>query len=212
MNGSFKLYGRPGSGSGACEAVLALSGLPHEIIDLERWEQGGAPGDFLAISPLGQVPALVLPDGSAMTESAAICLYLADLAPSADLAPEPGDPLRARYLRWMVYLAANSYMTALRIFYPERYSTHNDDGAAVKAAALQRNKFEWSVFAEAIDEGPFILGNQMCAVDLYVAMLMSWELDIEGTFTAHPPLGKLYAAVAEHPKIAPVWRRHDMPA
>ena len=64
VSARYKLYGRPGSGSAACEAVLALSGLPHEIIDLERWPLGGAPAEILAISPLGQVPALVLPNGS----------------------------------------------------------------------------------------------------------------------------------------------------
>lgn len=212
MTGGFKLYGRPGSGSGACEAILALSGLPHEIIDLERWEQGGAPAAFLAISPLGQVPALVLPDGGAMTESAAICLYLADLAAGARLAPPPDSPLRARYLRWMVYLAANNYMTALRFYYPERFSTHDDGGASVKAAALERSAFEWSVFAGSLGGGPFVLGDKMSAADLYAAVLISWDLDVQALFARHPSLKMLYAAVASHSKIAPVWRRHDMPA
>ncbi len=212
MTGGFKLYGRPGSGSGACEAILALTGLPHEVIDLERWEQSGAPEDFLAISPLGQVPALILPDGGVMTESAAICLYLADLTPDAQLAPMPGDPLRARYLRWMVYLAANNYMTALRFYYPERFSTHDDGGASVKAAALQRAAFEWSVFAGALGGGPLLLGDKMSAADLYAAVLISWDLDVEALFDRHPSLKTLYSAVASHPKIAPVWHRHDMPA
>lgn len=211
MTGGFKLYGRPGSGSGACEAILALSVLPHEIIDLERWPPGGAPADFLAISPLGQVPALVLPDGTVMTESAAICLYLADIAPGAGLAPRTDDRLRPAYLRWMVYLAANNYMTALRFYYPERHTTNTDGGAAVKAAALQRSAFEWSVFADALGSGPFLLGETMCAADIYTAMLMSWDLDLQTLFKAHPALERLYAAVASHPKIAPVWRRHNMP-
>ncbi len=211
MTGAFKLYGHPGSGSGACEAVLALSGLPHEIIDLERWGQGSAPADLLAISPLGQVPALVLPDGSVMTESAAICLYLADLAPDAMLAPLPGDPLRPRYLRWMVYLAANNYMTALRFYYPDRHTTTQGGADGVKAAAIQRASVEWSVFAEAIGKGPYVLGENMSAADIYAAMLMSWDLNMEALFKAHPVLNRLYAALADCPKIAPVWVRHDMP-
>jgi glutathione S-transferase len=211
MNGGFILYGRPGSGSGACEAILAFSGLPHEIIDLERWKPGGAPADLLAISPLGQVPALVLPDGAVMTESAAICLYLADLALDAGLAPLPADPLRARYLRWMVYLAANNYMTALRFYYPDRHTTAADGADGVKTAAIERANFEWTVFAGAIGKGPFLLGEEMSAADIYAAMLISWDLDLQVLFNAHPALLRLYAAVARHPKIAPVWRRHDMP-
>jgi glutathione S-transferase len=211
MNGGFKLYGRPGSGSGACEAILALSGLPHSIIDLERWEQGGAPAEFLAINPLGQVPALILPNGGVMTESAAICLYLADVPSDAKLAPLPGHPDRARYLRWMVYLAANNYMTALRFYYPDRHTTAPDGADGVKAAALQRANFEWAVFAEAIGTGPYLLGEEPSAADIYAAMLMSWDLDVEALFKAQPALSRLYAAVANHPKIAPVWHRHDMP-
>ena len=212
MTGGFKLYGRPGSGSGACEAILALTGLPHEVIDLERWEQGGAPAGFLALSPLGQVPALVLPDGGVMTESAAICLYLADIAPNAGLAPPPDSPLRAPYLRWMAYLAANNYMTALRFYYPDRHTTALDGADGVKAAALQRAGVEWTVFDEAIGEGPYLLGEEICATDIYAAVLMSWDLDVDALFTAHPALARLYASVARHPKIAPVWHRHDMPA
>jgi glutathione S-transferase len=211
MTGGFKLYGRPGSGSGACEAILALSGLQHEIIDLERWEQGGAPADFLAINPLGQVPALVLPDGSAMTESAAICLYLADLATGTDLAPLPGHSHRARYLRWMVYLAANNYMTALRFYYPGRHTTAPEGADGVKDAAVQRANVEWTVFANAIGKGPFVLGEDMSAADIYAAMLMSWDLDMEALFNVHTALRHLYSAVACHPKIASVWLRHNMP-
>jgi glutathione S-transferase len=211
VTAGFKLYGRLGSGSAACEAVLALTGPSHEVFDLDRWPFGHAPAGILAISPLGQVPALVLPDGSAMTESAAICLYLADLVPGAGLAPLPGDPRRAAYLRWMVYLAANNYMTGLRVYYPERYSTHNDGGAAVKAVALQRAALEWSVLADALSNGPFVLGDSISAADIYAAMLLSWDFDMQALFKKHPALASLYAAVASHPKIAAVWRRHDMP-
>jgi glutathione S-transferase len=210
MTEGFKLYGRPGSGSGACEAILALTGLPYELIDLERWSPGGAPSDFLAINPLGQVPALVLPDGGVMTESAAICLYLADIAPNADLAPLSAHPLRARYLRWMVYLAANNYMTALRFYYPDRHTLDPDGIEGVKAAAIQRSKAEWKIIADAAVDGPFLLGEAMSAADIYASMLMSWDLDVPALFKAHPALNELYAVVAGHPKIAPVWRRHGM--
>lgn len=211
MSARYKLYGRPGSGSAACEAVLALSGLPHDIIDLERWPLGGAPVEILAISPLGQVPALVLPSGSSMTELAAICLYLADLAPGAGLAPPQDSPDRPAYLRWMIYFSANSYMTALRAYYPERYSTHDDGGDSVKTSALQRAAFEWLVFADALGDGPFILGKSISAADIYAAVLLSWDFDMPALFNAHPGLEMLYSAVAAHPKIAAVWRRHDMP-
>ena len=62
MSGTYTLLGRPGTGSGACEAVLALSGLPYTVKDIDKLPDGSAPADLLAINPLGQVPVLVLPD------------------------------------------------------------------------------------------------------------------------------------------------------
>ena len=208
----FILYGRPGSGSGVCEAMLALCGLPYTIIDVEKNGDGSAPAALLAINPLGQVPVMLLPDGSAMTESAAIALYLADLAPNAGLAPATSHPDRARYLRWMTYLAANSYMTILRIYYSDRYSKAAGGGEAVQRAAIEQSAFEWSVFSDALGAGPFILGGTMSAADIYAAMLASWELDLPGLYLRHPNLERLCGLVAAHPVIRPIWKRHEIVA
>jgi glutathione S-transferase len=206
MTGKYILYGRKGSGSSVCEAMLELTGLPHELVELERWK-GEAPEQLLAINPLGQIPALILPDGSIMTESAAILILLADIAPDAKLAPSPTDPMRARYLRWIVYLAANSYVTALRIYYPERYSA---DPESVKAMALRRCELEWSAFSQALGAGPYILGEDLCAVDLYVAMLISWDLDVGALLKRHPNLKVLYGGVVSHPRLRAIWKHHGV--
>lgn len=123
----YKLYGRPGSGSGAVEAVLRLAEIDCEIVDLSRWAEGEPPAELLAVNPLGQV-TLILPDGGIMTELAAICVHLADLHPSCGLSPSVSEPSRAAFLRWMFYLAANVYMSELRCYYPYRYTL--DPGAA----------------------------------------------------------------------------------
>jgi glutathione S-transferase len=210
MSGGYTLYGRIGSGNAVCEATLALTGLPHTLVDLERWRQDAPPAALLAVSPLAEVPALVLPDGSVMTESAAITLYLADLAPESGLAPPVTHPQRARYLRWMLYLAAQTYPTALRLYYPERFTSEPFGAEAVKAAAAVRYAFEWSVFAEALGSGPFILGSKMSAVDLYAAMLASWALDVEALVTRHPNLRRLCEMTALEPAVQKVWLRHGI--
>ena len=58
--------------------------------------------EFLAVNPMGKVPALV-DEGHVVTEAAAICAHLADRFPDAGLAPLPGDPARGTYLRWMFF-------------------------------------------------------------------------------------------------------------
>jgi glutathione S-transferase len=208
----YTLYGRPGSGSAACEAILRLAKAQVKIIDIERRPEGSPAPELLAVNPLGQVPTMVMSDGSVMTESAAICIYLADLHADAGLAPLPTDHMRASYLRWMIYLSASVYMSELRYFYPHRYTTDPNGADAIKASATARKDLEWSVFADALGDKPFTLGEDISAVDIYAAMLLSWIDDLDAFFVRHPNLGGFYRRVAAAPGIAPVWLRHGMPA
>ena len=75
----------------------------RELLDLSAGDQKRE--SYLAIHPLGAVPALVV-DGRPMMESLAISLFLADAFPAAGLAPEIGSPERGPYCQWMVYATA----------------------------------------------------------------------------------------------------------
>jgi len=204
----YKLFARSGSGSVVVEALLEEADADYEIVPVERGTAG--PDGFLRINPLGQVPALVLSDGTAMTESAAIAVYLGDLHPGLKLAPPPASPLRPRYLRWMVYLATNIYMTDLHIYYSPRYSTDPSHAGAIKAAAEARMAQEWEPFAVALGSGPYILGKEPSAVDIYAAMLATWNADVPAFFRKHPNIKAMYDLIAARPAIARVWKRNDM--
>ena len=102
----YTLYARNGAGSLAVEALLAACGADYKVIVLNRKPDGSFEDFFLAINPKAEVPTLVLPDGSVMTESAAMMIHICEQHPAAGLAPAPGAPGRAQFLRWQVYLAA----------------------------------------------------------------------------------------------------------
>ncbi len=87
---SYTLYGDLGSGAFSAEAALAETGAAYnfELVSLEKNQQK-APA-FLAINPSGKIPALRLPQGDIVTESAAILLTLADHFPQARLLPPGG--------------------------------------------------------------------------------------------------------------------------
>ena len=206
MAENFVLYGREGSGSAVCEAVLALTGLPHQLVECGKTDEGNAPFELLALNPLGQVPTLVLPDQSIMTESAAICIYLSDI--SGKLAPKPGDESRAQYLRWMVYLSANNYMTDLRFYYSDRFSIDETHAEGIKAAAAKRKEFEWDVIAAFLGQKPYMLGDTLTTVDIYAAMLICWIDERDAFFARHANVAALYTNVMSEPKIKEIWLRH----
>ncbi|WP_162918402.1 glutathione S-transferase family protein [Taklimakanibacter deserti] len=207
----YRLYGRPGSGSVAIEAILEAAAVPYEVELIERSSDGQAPSEKLTrLNPLGQVPVLILPDGTIMTESAAIALYLADTHREADLAPPPTSAERAAYLRWMIYLATNVYMTGLAAYYPDRYTSDQSGGKCVKSAALNRMAREWDIYAQALGDKPYILGDKMSAADIYAAMQATWNFDVPAFFKKHPNLRAMYNRVTAHPAIAKVWGRNEM--
>ena len=207
----YKLYARKNAGSTAVEVLLAVLDVTHEIVDVEKTATGGAPDWFLRVNPRGEIPALELPDGSLMTESAAMMIHLADAHPEAGLAPAVGSSERAQYLRWLVYMAAAPYTSDLRMYYPQRYSIDATHAEAIKAKAVIDLARDFDFFASEMGAGPFILGGRISAADIYVAMLLSWSNDVEGLFGKHPKLKRLYDAVAAIPAVRKVWDRNEMP-
>jgi glutathione S-transferase len=205
------LYGRRGAGSAAVEALLAVLGVQHEFRLVAKEADGGLPAWFLKLNPRGEVPTLQLQDGTVMTESAAMMIHLADCYPQSRMAPQLGTPARAQYLRWMVYLAAAPYTSDLRMYYPQRFSTNQEHADAIKAKAIIDLNRDFDFFAANLGTGPFILGQQMTAADIYAAMLLSWSDDFGALMKRLPRLKEIYDAVSANSKIRAVWDVNEMP-
>jgi len=96
----YTLYGSRGSGSAAVEAALALVGAPCRIVETASWDRNDAFQELLKLNPLGQIPTLVLPDGSALSESAAILIHLGSVHPDSGLLPRaPVRPNQTQRVR-----------------------------------------------------------------------------------------------------------------
>ena len=150
-----RLYGARGCGSAIAEGMLALVGWSYGFVDVGGFEQPGPARDRLAtVNPLAQVPAMVLEDGTVLTETAAIALFLADHAPG--LAPAAGTPERVRFLRLLVWLVANVYPTFTYGDAPERWVT---SAPAELAASTDRHREHLFLWLDRQLTGPFALGE-----------------------------------------------------
>jgi glutathione S-transferase len=201
---TYTLYSHDGSGGFAVEAALVKAGAAHKVVTVDTGKGEQNRPEFVAINPMRQVPVLVLPDGTTMTESAAIVVHLANAFPDKGLAPKPATAAHAGFLRWMFFMAANLYEGDLRYFYAERYTTDPAGAAGVKNAGAAHMKKSFAVVEDALDQGPFLCGAVLTMADVYLAMLTAWSPEP----IASPRLLAVIRAVIADPQIAPLWLRH----
>ncbi|HUQ23395.1 MAG TPA: glutathione S-transferase family protein [Gaiellaceae bacterium] len=163
-----RLHYLPGSAAMAPHAALAEIGVPYELVPVEREADGRSSAEYLALNPWGKVPTLE--DGDfVLTESAAICLHLAERFPDARLAPPVGTRERSELYRWLIWLSNTVQTAQLRYFYPDRYGT---DG--VKEAA-EAELYQHHALIEAHLAGrEWLLGDERTVADLFLFMLTRW--------------------------------------
>ena len=198
-----RLIGNPGCGSAIVEAAFALSGLPYETEMLEIWQPGPERDRLFQLNPQGQVPVLILPDGSVMTESAAMVLHIIDQTPGAGLAPPVGASTRPAFLRWLIFLVATIYPTFTYGDDPSRYVNEpeaRDELRAVTDAECQR---AWRQVETGIT-GPWMLGETRSALDLYVWTMVRWRPRRDWFRTYCPRLAAIADAIDADPRLAAV--------
>jgi len=165
------LHGAAEPGGDRALDMLEEVGAPYRmhVLDLEKGEQKRA--NFLAINPMGKVPAIVH-QGTVVTEVAAICLCLADAFPAADLAPSIGDPRRGTYLRWLLFVPGCLEPAMVdrgleRPPGPPRSLGYGDFDMTME------------VLAGALTPGPCLLGEQFSAADAIMGATVRWGLLIK---------------------------------
>lgn len=184
-------YTHPRSRGRTVRWMLEECGLPYETVVLGYGTSMKAP-DYLAINPMGKVPAL-RHGGAVVTEVAAICAYLADLCPEKALAPAPGSPERAAYYRWLFFCAGplESAATgkALNLLAP-----------AEKAGMVGYGSYAdvMNTLEQAVGRGPCLCGDRFSAADLYVGAFLNWGMQF-GTVERRPAFERFVEPLVQRP-------------
>jgi GST-like protein len=217
----FTLYGSKGSGSAVVEVALEKCGAPYAVVRASTWEPDSALAELERVNPLKQIPSLVMPDGTVMTESVAILIELSLEYPKAKLLPaEPAG--RARALRGLVFIAANCYSAISISDYPERWCADPDDAttASVRKAARGQLHRYWELFADAFCPSPspsaspdttaqpFLSGAEPGALDYLAAVVSKWSGTRAHLKKHRPQFLALLQRIEAHPHVAPTFARH----
>lgn len=163
------LYHAAPSRSSIARWMLEELGEPYDlhVLSLANGEQRGP--DYLAVNPMGKVPALKHGD-TVITEAAAICTYLADEFPQARLNVPVGDPRRGTYLRWLFFAPSCIEPAITDRAFPRKEEP--------RRGMLGYGDFDtvMAVVAAAVEPGPYLMGEQFTAADVVLGSTLRWGM------------------------------------
>ena len=187
-----------GSSSFAVRCALEEIGVAYRAIDIAPYDRTEPP-DFERVNPLRSVPALR--DGEAeVYEIGACLLYLAERFPEAELAPPLGDPARAAYLRWLVWLADSFRPLWERIMAPFFFTTESEPG--VRAKGFDDLEHVGAYLETQLAGRTWCLGERYSVADVYLYMLVGWQHYKPGLLVGGEAVQAHFARVGARPAIA----------
>jgi glutathione S-transferase len=191
MSDELVFYTHPMSRGRIVRWMLEELGRPYrtELMDFATTLKAPA---YLAINPMGKVPALRHGD-TVITEGAAICAYLADAFPDAGLAPPLGDHRRGPYFRWMFFAAGpiEAAVTNKSMGFEIKPEGERMAGYGSMDAVL-------NAMETAIAPGPYLLGDQFTAADVYFGSQIGWGLQF-GSIERRPSFEAYWGRLSERP-------------
>jgi glutathione S-transferase len=166
MSDEVVFYHNPRSRAQMAHYMLEEVGAPYRIVPISFETGENRKPEFLSINPMGKLPTIVH-RGVTVTETAAICAYLADAFPEAGLAPARDDPKRGTWLRWLVF-GASSFEPAML-------------DKMMKREPVSKMMAGWGDWDDVLgaletmlDPGPWVLGETFSAADVYVGAELAW--------------------------------------
>ncbi|TCC80621.1 glutathione transferase GstA [Citrobacter braakii] len=191
-----KLFYKPGACSLASHITLRESGKDFTLngVDLmkKRLENGD---DFFAVNPKGQVPALLLDDGTLLTEGVAIMQYLADTVPDRQLLAPTSSLSRYKTIEWLNYIATELHKGFTPLFRPD---TPEDFKPTVRA--LLEKKMQY--VDDALQDNQWICGSRFSIADAYLFTVLRWAYAVKLNMAELSNIDAYMARMAERPAVA----------
>ena len=185
-----KLYWSPRSRSFSALWLMEETGQRYERVLTDISKGAQKTPEFLAINPMGKVPALQ--DGDvALAEAAAICAYVSERYPQAKLAPPIGDPLRARFLYWLFFGPS--------CVEPAMVQVATKIEMSPIAAGWGNAERVFDVLDAALKKGPWILGENFSAADIVIGSGLNFAVRLFKMVPARPSFDRYIDACAARP-------------
>lgn len=199
-----KLYYFPGACSLAPHIALRETGAAFELERIDPATKRTASGaDFLAIAPLGKVPALDIGEEEALTETGAVLQYVAERAPGSGLVPPPGSRDRYRLLSWLSYLAAELHKSFVPLFRP-------GSSAEAKAEAVETIHAQLQWLDGLLSTRDHLVEGSYTVADIYLFVVLGWPRYVALDISAYRALGAYSARIAARPAVQAALRAEGL--
>lgn len=194
MSGDLIFYHSPNTRSSSVLILLEELDAPYTLKDLNFKVGAQREPEYLAVNPMGKVPAIVH-NGALVTELGAVFIYLADAFPQKKLAPQIGDPLRGPYLRWLAF-----YGSAFEPAIMDRYTKQEPPRSM---SAYGDFETVMAVINKQLAAGPYLLGERFSAADILWATALRWTTGF-GLVPMTPEISAYIERVGSRPAFARV--------
>lgn len=191
MSDALVFYTNPMSRGRIARWMLEEVGQPYQTEVLGYGASIKSP-EYLAINPMGKVPAIRHGD-VVVTEGAAICAYLADVFPEANLAPPPGDKRRGAYYRWLFFAAG-----------PVEAAT-TDRSFGLEVSGDQTRMAGYGCMADvvnaleiAVSASDYVAGDAFTAADVYFGSQIGWGMRF-GSLEKRPAFEAYWERISNRP-------------
>jgi glutathione S-transferase len=190
-----KLYYTPTSCGAASFIAAHIAGLSWDAEHVSLTDHKTASGaDFYAIKPKGNVPTLVLDDGTVLNEGSAVLQYIADQAPET-VAPRNGEVNRYLVQQSLNHTASEVHTAIGSLFNP----AHTDETRAFQAKLIERRL----AFVEnhVVKGKQFVVGNSLTIADLYLYNVMTWTPYVKVDLSPYPNILMYFDGIKNHPGV-----------
>lgn len=194
MTDTVLLHHAPMSRGNIAFWMLEEMGIPYRLNLLSLDRQDQKQPAYLAVNPMGKVPALEH-KGVIVTEVAAVCAYLADAFPETKLAPKLDDPRRGTYYRWMFFAPGCLEMAVFD-------RMNGRDAGQARASGYGDYDTTIETVAQAVAKSPYVLGEQFSTADIILGSHIIWGMMMKGL-----PERAEFTAYARRLQARPAWQR-----
>ena len=190
-----KLFYSPGACSLSPHIVLRETGQDFTLEKVDLVQKKTASGkDYLSINPKGQVPALLLDDGSLLTEGVALVLYLADKHTQSNLIAPVNNFSRYQTIAWLAYITSELHKSFSPLFNPKTPEEY-------KTILREKLEVQFKYLDEVLKKDEYLQGNHFTVADAYLFTILRWAFAMKFDMNKYKHLMAYFEHIAKRPAV-----------